>query len=97
MADEKQIVAVADESSPKWISLDGGTIVTGIHLVSDKLIGIINEIMKHDAYTDDDGAKHKSDNFGVRSITFKNNGKWHKSHIGQVNRCNQRDFEAGRV
>ena len=65
MTDEKQIVAVVNESSPNFITIGGGTIVDGVNLVSDKLIGIVNEILKLD---------NIEDNFGVRIITFKNDG-----------------------
>jgi len=74
MNEEKQIVAVADESSPKFVVLNGGTIVNGTNLVSDKLIGIVNEIMKLDVCADKSGGEMGGDNFGVRNITFKNDG-----------------------
>lgn len=58
----------------RFKTLSGGVVIHGVHLISNKLIGVINEIMKLDEYTDKDGVKHKSDNFGVRNITFKNDG-----------------------
>ncbi len=73
LQEDKQAVIVGEDTT-KWINLAGGCAVHGVHLVSEKLVGIISEIMKDDAYTSKDGVEHKSDNFGVRCIEFKNNG-----------------------
>ena len=64
---EKQV----DKQEPKgdglikWVALTGGCVVHGMHLISEKLAGIISEIMKLDVY---------KDNYGVRCIEFKDNG-----------------------
>ena len=74
MHDEKQMVVVANESSPDWVILNGGTMVNGTNLISDKLIGVINEILKLDECKNKSNEALTGDNFGVRSITFKNDG-----------------------
>jgi len=58
-------VETGKDNSAKWMNLPGGTVVHGVHLVSDKLIGIISETLKLD---------RGKDNFSVRCIEFKNNG-----------------------
>jgi hypothetical protein len=63
--DEEVVAVVVGEDSIKWVNLAGGCAVHGMHLVCDKLAGIVSEIMKKDVY---------KDNFGVRCIEFKNNG-----------------------
>jgi hypothetical protein len=66
---ELQKEAPQDPSSEddivKWVNLPGGCAVHGVHLVCEKLAGIVSKIMKRDVY---------KDNFGVRCIEFKNNG-----------------------
>lgn len=54
-----------EDDITKFAVIDGGTVVHGVHLVSDKLIGIISETLKLD--------KCKV-NFNVHCIEFKNNG-----------------------
>ena len=63
---QKEDVVVVDEGFAKWIALDGGTVVHGTHLVSDKLVGIVNEVLKLD---------RGKVNFGVRCVEFKSNGQ----------------------
>jgi hypothetical protein len=61
----EQVVVVDDDSATKWVSLPHGCVVHGKHLVSDKLIGVIGEILKLD---------RGKESFGVRCIEFKDNG-----------------------
>jgi len=63
---QKEDVVVVDEGFAKWIALDGGTVVHGTHLISDKLVGIVNEVLKLD---------RGKVNFGVRCVEFKSNGQ----------------------
>ena len=62
---KKDEVIVVGEGPNTWIALKGGTVVHGTHLVSDKLIGIVNEILKLD---------RGGVNFGIHCVEFKDNG-----------------------
>jgi hypothetical protein len=63
--EQKEDVIVVGEGPNTWLALEGGTVVHGTHLVSDKLVGIVNEILKLD---------RGGINFGVHCVEFKDNG-----------------------
>jgi hypothetical protein len=62
---QKEDVIVVGEGPNTWLALEGGTVVHGTHLISDKLVGIVNEILKLD---------RGGVNFGVHCVEFKDNG-----------------------
>ncbi len=74
MNTEQKDAVMVEESSPDGITLTGGTIVNGTNLISDKLVGVINELLKLDTCADAEGVESSSNNFGVKTITFKNDG-----------------------
>jgi hypothetical protein len=63
--EQKEDVIVVGEGPNTWLALEGGTVVHGTHLVSDKLVGIVNEILKLD---------RGGVNFGIHCVEFKDNG-----------------------